>query len=56
VLGDLESKERSVARVAGGDGEAPEPSEGSLSRATVKEAGSARGRSDRIIQKDKESA
>ena len=56
VLGDLEGKERRVARVAGGDGEASEPREGTLGSAAVKEAGSACGRGGRIVQKGKEGA
>ena len=39
-----------------GDGEAPKPREGTLGSAAVEKAGSARGRSGRIIQKGKESA
>ena len=56
MLGDLEGEEGRVARVAGGDGEAPEPREGTLGSAAVKEAGVARGRGDRIIQEGKEGA
>ena len=56
VLGVLEGEEGCVAGVARGDGEAPEPREGTLGSAAVKKAGSARGRSGRIIQKDKEGA
>ena len=56
VLGVLEGEEGCVAGVAGGDGEAPEPREGALGSAAVKEAGTTRSRSGRIIQKGKESA
>ena len=56
VLGVLEGEEGCVAGVARGDGEAPEPREGTLGSAAVKKAGSARGRSGRIIQKGKEGA
>ena len=56
VLGVLEGEEGCVAGVARGDGEAPEPREGTLGGAAVKKAGSARGRSGRIIQKGKEGA
>ena len=38
MLGDLEGEEGGVARVAGGDGEASEPREGTLGSAAVKEA------------------
>ena len=54
-MGDLEGKEGSVSRVAGGDGEAPEPRKGSLGGAAVKEAGSTRGRGDWGVQKGEES-
>ena len=54
-LGDLEGKEGSVSRIAGGDGEAPEPRKGTLGSAAVKEAGSTRGRSDWGVQKGEES-
>ena len=56
VPGVLEGEEGCVAGVARGDGEAPEPREGTLGSAAVKKAGSARGRSGRIIQKGKEGA
>ena len=57
MLRDLEGEEEGrVARVAGGDGEASEPREGTLGSAAVKEAGSACGRGDRIVQKGKEGA
>ena len=56
MLGVLEGEEGCVAGVAGGDGEAPEQREGTLGSAAVEEAGSARGRSGRIIQEGKESA
>ena len=56
VPGVLEGEEGCVAGVAGGDGEAPKPREGTLGSAAVEKAGSARGRSGRIIQKGKESA
>ena len=56
VLRVLEGEEGCVAGVAGGDGEASEPREGALGSAAVKEAGSTRGRSGRIIQKGEEGA
>ena len=56
VTGVLEGEEGCVAGVAGGDGESPEPREGTLGGAAVKKAGSARGRSGRIIQKGEEGA
>ena len=56
VLGVLEGEEGCVAGVARGDGEAPEPRKGTLGSAAVKKAGSARGRSGRIIQKGEEGA
>ena len=55
-MGVLEGEEGCVAGVAGGDGESPEPRKGTLGGAAVKKAGSARGRSGRIIQKGKEGA
>ena len=55
-MGVLKGEEGCVAGVAGGDGESPEPREGTLGGAAVKKAGSARGRSGRIIQKGEEGA